>query len=59
MHAKFHSPRKTNLFFMVFVSLFAGFVAVSDLGHMVSIGTLFAFSLVGTGVWTLRVKRPE
>jgi len=44
---------------MVFVSLFAGFVAVSDLGHMVSIGTLFAFSLVGTGVWTLRVKRPE
>jgi APA family basic amino acid/polyamine antiporter len=30
---------------MVFVSIFAGFVPVSDLGHMVSIGTLFAFSL--------------
>jgi APA family basic amino acid/polyamine antiporter len=29
---------------MVFVSIFAGFVPVSDLGHMVSIGTLFAFS---------------
>ncbi|MFT5884025.1 MAG: APA family basic amino acid/polyamine antiporter, partial [Arcticibacterium sp.] len=59
VHAKFHSPWKTNLFFMVFVSLFAGFVPVSDLGHMVSIGTLFAFSLVCAGVWILRVKRPE
>ena len=59
VHKKFHSPWKTNLFFMVFVSLFAGFVPVSDLGHMVSIGTLFAFSLVCAGVWILRVKRPE
>ncbi|AWV99863.1 amino acid permease [Arcticibacterium luteifluviistationis] len=59
VHKKFHSPWKTNLFFMVFVSLFAGFVPVSDLGHMVSIGTLFAFSLVCAGVWLLRVKSPE
>jgi APA family basic amino acid/polyamine antiporter len=59
VHKKFHSPWKTNVFFMVFVSLFAGFVPVSDLGHMVSIGTLFAFSLVCAGVWILRVKRPE
>ncbi|UBM57658.1 amino acid permease [Marinilongibacter aquaticus] len=59
VHKKFHSPWKTNLFFMVFVALFAGFVPVSDLGHMVSIGTLFAFSLVCIGVWLLRVKRPE
>jgi basic amino acid/polyamine antiporter, APA family len=59
VHKKFHSPWKTNLFFMVFVSLFAGFVPVSELGHMVSIGTLFAFSLVCAGVWILRIKRPE
>jgi APA family basic amino acid/polyamine antiporter len=44
---------------MVFVSIFAGFVPISDLGHMVSIGTLFAFSLVCGGVWLLRVKQPN
>ncbi|NBA87103.1 amino acid permease [Emticicia sp. CRIBPO] len=59
VHPKFQTPWKTNLFFMVFVSLFAGFVPVSDLGHMVSIGTLFAFCLVCAGVWLLRVKNPE
>lgn len=59
VHAKFQSPWKTNLFFMVFVSAFAGFVPVSDLGHMVSIGTLFAFALVCVGVWIMRVKKPD
>src|SRR5690606_10328489 len=39
IHPKFRTPWKTNLFFMVFISIFAGFVPVSDLGHMVSIGT--------------------
>jgi APA family basic amino acid/polyamine antiporter len=42
------APFQTNLFFMVFVSLFAGFVP-GDLGHMVSIGTLLAFVLVCIG----------
>lgn len=59
IHRKFLTPWKTNLFFMVFVSLFAGFVPVSDLGHMVSIGTLFAFCLVCAGVWLMRVKMPH
>ncbi len=59
IHKKFSTPWKTNLFFMVFVSLFAGFVPVSDLGHMVSIGTLFAFCLVCAGVWMMRVKMPH
>jgi APA family basic amino acid/polyamine antiporter len=59
IHQKFSTPWKTNLFFMGFVSIFAGFVPVSDLGHMVSIGTLFAFCLVCVGVWMLRVKRPD
>jgi APA family basic amino acid/polyamine antiporter len=39
---KIPHPWKTNLF-LGFVSLFAGLVPVSDLGHMVSIGTLLAF----------------
>src|SRR5690606_20475609 len=38
--SKRQTPWKTNIIFMVFVSAFAGFVPVSDLGHMVSIGTL-------------------
>ena len=44
---------------MVFVSLFAGFVPVTDLGHMVSIGTLLAFSLVCIGVLILRKTDPD
>ena len=44
---------------MIFVSLFAGFVPVSDLGHMVSIGTLFAFILVCIGVIIMRKTMPE
>jgi APA family basic amino acid/polyamine antiporter len=59
IHPKLRTPWKTNLFFMVFVSLFAGFVPVSDLGHMVSIGTLLAFSLVCLGVLIMRYKMPE
>lgn len=59
IHAKFRTPWKTNLFFMVFVSLFAGFVPVTDLGHMVSIGTLLAFSLVCISVLVMRKKMPD
>jgi len=57
--SKNQTPWKTNAIFMVFVSLFAGFVPVSDLGHMVSIGTLFAFTLVCIGVLVLRRTNPE
>jgi APA family basic amino acid/polyamine antiporter len=59
VHSTMRTPWKTNIFFMVFVSLFAGFVPVSDLGHMVSIGTLLAFSLVCLGVLIMRKKMPE
>lgn len=59
IHKKFRTPWKTNLFFMVFVSIFAGFVPVTDLGHMVSIGTLLAFSIVCAGVLVMRKKMPD
>ena len=49
----------TAFFFLVFVSLFAGFVPVSDLGHMVSIGTLLAFVLVCIGILVMRKKMPD
>lgn len=57
--SKNSTPWKTNLIFMVFVSVFAGFVPVSDLGHMVSIGTMFAFTLVCIGILVLRKTSPE
>lgn len=57
--SKRQTPWKTNLIFMIFVSVFAGFVPVADLGHMVSIGTLLAFTLVCIGVIVMRKRNPE
>jgi APA family basic amino acid/polyamine antiporter len=59
VHPKFKTPYKSNLLFMVFVSLFAAFVPANVVGEMVSIGTLFAFVLVCIGTWVLRVKNPD
>lgn len=59
LHHKNRTPWKTNIVFMIFVSLFAGFVPVTDLGHMVSIGTLFAFCLVCIGVIVMRKSNPN
>ncbi len=59
IHSKFRTPWKTNIFFMFFVSIFAGFVPIKSLGHMVSIGTLFAFCLVCLGVLVMRKKMPD
>ena len=57
--SKNQTPWKSNLIFMFFVSIFTGFVPVAELGHMVSIGTLFAFTLVCIGVLVLRKTNPE
>lgn len=59
VHPKFRTPFKNNFLFMIFVSLFAAFVPPRIVGEMTSIGTLFAFILVCTGVWIMRVKMPD
>ncbi|MDR0766326.1 MAG: amino acid permease [Odoribacteraceae bacterium] len=59
IHPAFKTPWKTNLFFMIFVALLAGLVPISDLGHMVSMGTLLAFTLVSVGIIILRARRPD
>ncbi|MES2426322.1 MAG: amino acid permease [Bacteroidota bacterium] len=59
VHPKFQTPYKSNLFFAVFVSLFAAFVPVRIVGEMVSIGTLFAFVLVCVGVMVMRKSDPN
>lgn len=59
VHPKFRTPARSNLFFMVFVSLFAAFIPGRVVGEMTSIGTLFAFILVCIGVIILRKSNPE
>ncbi|MES2455559.1 MAG: amino acid permease [Bacteroidota bacterium] len=59
VHAKFSTPAKSNLLFMVFVSLFAAFVPARVVGEMTSIGTLFAFILVCIGIIILRKRMPD
>ncbi len=59
VNPKTQTPAKSNLLFMLFVSVFAAFVPARVVGEMTSIGTLFAFILVCIGVWVMRVKMPE
>jgi len=59
VHPRFRTPAKSNLLFLVFVSLFAAFVPARVVGEMTSIGTLFAFILVCIGVLVLRKKMPD
>jgi APA family basic amino acid/polyamine antiporter len=59
IHPKFRTPWRSNLLFMLFVSLFSAFAPISVVGHMTSIGTLFAFVLVCGGILIMRRTHPE
>lgn len=59
VHAKYRTPARSNLLFMLFVSLFAAFVPARVVGEMTSIGTLFAFILVCIGVIVMRKNMPD
>jgi APA family basic amino acid/polyamine antiporter len=59
LHPKFRTPHISSIMTGVVCALLAGFYDVSTLGHLVSIGTLLAFSIVCGGVWYLRVKEPD
>jgi APA family basic amino acid/polyamine antiporter len=59
IHPRFRTPWHCNLIFMIFVSLFSGFLPISSLGHMTSIGTLLAFVIVCAGVIVMRRTRPD
>ncbi|MBI3473503.1 MAG: amino acid permease [Candidatus Solibacter usitatus] len=58
IHPKFRTPWRSNLLFMVFVMPFSGFLPLSVVGHMTSIGTLFAFVIVCAGVLVMRRTQP-
>jgi APA family basic amino acid/polyamine antiporter len=59
VHPKFKTPWRCNLVFMAFVSLFSGFVPLSSLGDMTSIGTLLAFVIVCGGILVMRHTHPH
>lgn len=59
IHGKFRTPFKSNIFFLIFVSLFAAFIPGRVVGEMSSIGTLFAFILVCAGVLVMRKTQPN
>jgi basic amino acid/polyamine antiporter, APA family len=58
IHPKFKTPYKGNLVILILVGVFAAFVPGDIVGHMTSIGTLFAFILVCAAVIILRKTEP-
>ncbi|GHS92374.1 amino acid permease [Bacteroidia bacterium] len=59
VHSKFRTPYKSNLLFMVLISIFTLFVPADVAGELTSIGTLFAFIIVSGGVLIMRRKMPD
>ena len=59
IHPKWQTPWRSNLLFMVFVSLMSAFLPMSKLGEATSIGTLFAFVLVCAGILVMRKTNPN
>lgn len=59
LHPKYRTPWFSNLIVMGFTGLIGAFVPIKVLGHITSIGTLLAFSIVCAGVLVLRYKEPD
>ena len=59
VHQKFKTPYKTTILTGIFVSILAGFLPLRILAELVSIGTLFAFTIVCTAVLIMRKTNPN
>ncbi len=58
-HSKYKTPYITNIIIAILASIFAGFLPMSLLGELVSIGTLFAFIIVCFGIIVMRKTEPN
>jgi basic amino acid/polyamine antiporter, APA family len=59
VHPRFGTPHVTTILAGAFCAVCGALFDIGVLGHLVSIGTLFAFALVSMGVLILRRTRPD
>jgi APA family basic amino acid/polyamine antiporter len=59
LHPRWQTPHVSTIVTGLAVAVAAGLTPVDVLGHLVSIGTLFAFIIVSIGVLVLRRTSPE
>ncbi|MGQ0634975.1 MAG: APC family permease [Planctomycetaceae bacterium] len=59
VHPRFKTPHKATILTGIVSALTASLFPLEALGHMVSIGTLFAFVVVCAAVWIMRITHPH
>lgn len=59
VHPRFQTPHKATILTGVVSAVTASLFPLEALGHMVSIGTLFAFVVVCAAVWIMRFTHPD
>ncbi len=59
VHPRFRTPWITSMVVGVFAAFFSSVLDISELAQLVNIGTLLAFVIVCSGVWVLRIRRPN
>jgi APA family basic amino acid/polyamine antiporter len=59
IHRKYRTPYKSNLLFLLLISIFALFIPANVAGELTSIGTLLAFIIVSIGILVMRKNMPN